>query len=71
MDPELISALNRIADAHSRLADNVGRLADSLKYTEDKFSDHTFAEALMWRLQQVSHAIETVADKLPEPPEED
>lgn len=37
MDPDLIIALNRLADAHGRLADNVGRLADAFAHDENRY----------------------------------
>lgn len=71
MDPELIAALNRLADAHSRLADNVGRLADAFAYSEDKKADLTFAEGLVWQVSQLNAAVDHLAEKLPELPEGD
>ncbi len=67
MNPDLINAINRLADAHAKLADNVGRLADSFTHVEGRYEKHSFADALVWRLEQVSSSIDSVAGMMPEP----
>jgi hypothetical protein len=64
MNPELIAALNRLADAHALFAANVGRLADALTHTEGKMTDLTTADALVEKLGHISSAISEVAENL-------
>jgi len=69
MEKELTDAINRLAAAHERLAGNVGRLADSFTHVDGRTDVHSFADAVVWQAQQISNAIEAVAEKLPDPPE--